>query len=58
MVEKEYLVELVSRGLTKRQVSKELGIGYSTVYKYMSKYNFVNSLPQLIVSLDMPRLIQ
>lgn len=39
MVSKEKLIELVNNGYSRKQVSEELGIGYSTVYKYMSKYN-------------------
>lgn len=38
MVSKEMLEQFVEKGYTKKQVSEELQIGYSTVYRYMSKY--------------------
>lgn len=38
MIEKKILEDFVRKGYTKKQVSDELGIGYSTVYRYMSHH--------------------
>jgi hypothetical protein len=43
MITKEQLQELVTKEYTKKQVSRELNIGYSTVYWYMSKYGLTFS---------------
>ena len=38
MITKQLLEQFISQGYTKKQVSEELGIGYSTVYWHMSKH--------------------
>ncbi len=39
VIKKEILEDLVDRDYTRREVANELGIGYSTVHHYMSRYN-------------------